>query len=95
MIRRYFLTRRIKLSTPFRRTAKSIEIIKKKICNKRVRINTKNTLERREGKQMHKQRIGKIEAYNCIHPVAGKIQNTKYTKLRGDIRSSETQKKGK
>lgn len=44
---------------------------------------------------MHKQRIGKIEAYNCIHPVAGKIQNTKYTKLRGDIRSSETQKKGK
>lgn len=93
IIRRYFLTRRIKLLTPFGRTAKNIEIIKKKICNKRVRINTKNTLERREGKQMHKQRIGKMEAYDCIHLVAGKIQNAKYTKLRGDIRSSETQKR--
>lgn len=95
MMRRYFFTRRIRLLTPFRRTAKSIEIIKKEICDKRVRINTKDTLERREGKQMYKQRIGKIEAYSCIYPVAGKIQDTKYTKLRGDIRSSETQKKGK
>lgn len=42
---------------------------------------------------MHKQRIGEMEAYDCIHLVAGKIQNAKYTKLRGDIRSSETQKR--
>lgn len=42
---------------------------------------------------MHKQRIGKIEAYSCIHPVAGKIQDTKYTKLRGDIRAAAKRRK--